>query len=305
MTTLSVVMAVYNGAAQLPATLDSVLAQSERDFELIVVDDGSSDATPKILRDFAARDARIRVLTHENAGLTRSLIRGCDEARGEFIARQDCGDVSNSERFRRQLAVLQDPAVVLTSCAVRFRAPAGELLYESHGDGAAIRDKLLRGNALTVRALPHHGSAMFRRDAYVRAGGYREAFRYAQDLDLWLRIASLGHIVILPDVLYEATIDLGSLSATARAQQVALTEIAVALRGGGAEERGRLLARAAAVTGGASRTKQDDARTLYFIASCLWRNGDDGWRAYARDALRRNPLHLRTWLLIVRGAFSR
>jgi len=305
MTKLSVVLAVYNGAARLAATLDSILAQTESDFELIAVDDGSTDATPEILRDYAARDRRIAVLTQENAGLTRSLIRGCDAARAGVIARHDCGDVSHPERFRHQLAALDDPATVLVSCAVRFHAPAGERLYDVHADGETIREGLLHGDAATVRALPHHGSAMFRRDAYVRAGGYREAFRYAQDLDLWLRLAPLGRITIVDEVLYEAAIDVGSLSATARAHQVALTELAIALRDAGSDGRDALLARAAPVARREPRTPRDDARTLYFMASCLRRNRDRAWRGYARAALQHDPLHLRTWLLFLRQFLAR
>jgi glycosyltransferase involved in cell wall biosynthesis len=306
MTKLSVVMAVYNGAAQLAATLDSVLAQSERDFELIAIDDGSTDATPDILRHYAARDARIAVITQENAGLTRSLIRGCDAARADVIARHDCGDLSHPERFRRQLAVLDgDPETVLVSCAVRFRAAAGELLYDVHADGDTIREGLLHGDALTVRSLPGHGSAMFRREAYRRAGGYRQSFRYAQDLDLWLRLAPLGRIVILDDVLYEASVDVGTLSATARTHQVELTGLAVLLRDSDPAGHDALLTRAAAITRSEPRTRRDDARTLYFIASCLRRNRDRAWRRYARAALRHDPLHLRTWLLFVRGLVRR
>ncbi len=85
---VSVVMSVYNGAGSLPATLQSVLSQEGCHFEFIVVNDGSSDASGRILDEWSARDARLRVIHQANTGLTRALIRGCSEARGEFIARQ-------------------------------------------------------------------------------------------------------------------------------------------------------------------------------------------------------------------------
>ena len=81
----------------------------------------------------------------------------------------------------------------------RFFAPGGEFLYESTADGTRLRETLLRADARMIRALPHHGSAMFRREAYVAAGGYRKAFRFAQDLDLWIRMARLGEIRIQAD----------------------------------------------------------------------------------------------------------
>lgn len=304
---LSVVMAVYNGAARLAATLDSIALQTERSYELIIIDDGSTDDSPAILREYAARDERIRVVTQNNAGLTRSLIRGCEWARTDVIARHDCGDVSRPERFARQLAVLDArPEVTLVSCGTRFRAPGGELLYDVHADGAQLRDGLLHAGAETVRGLTHHGTAMFRSAAYEAAGGYRAAFRYAQDLDLWMRMAAGGEIAVVPEILYEATVDAGTLSADAREQQVELTTIAVALRDATSESDSKaLLERAAHVVRTAPRTRGDDARALYFLASCLQRNGDGAWRNYARAAIRENPLHYRAWLLFMRGLLPR
>lgn len=305
MTKLSVVLAVYNGEAHVAATLDGILAQTERDFELLAVDDGSTDRTLAILNAYAQRDPRVRVLTQPNAGLTRSLIRGCAEARGTFIARHDNGDVSHPERFARQLAALADPEVVLVSCLVRFRAPGGERLYDVDADGDALRHGLLHAGAADIRSVPHHGSAMFRRDAYLRAGGYRDAFRYAQDLDLWIRLASLGRIVIVPEVLYEATIDVRTISATARRQQLELTGLAVRLRDAAPGEREALLERARALEAASPGGRAAEAGTLYFIASCLLRNADRAWRRYAREALRRDPLHWRTWTLLPRALWRR
>jgi glycosyltransferase involved in cell wall biosynthesis len=300
---LSVVMAVYNGAERLPATLDSIALQTERDYELIVIDDGSTDESPAILREYAARDERIRVVTQENAGLTRSLIRGCQWAMADVIARHDCGDISQPGRFARQLVLLDaHPEVVLVSCGARFRAPGGELLYEVHADGEKLREGLLHGDAATVRGLPHHGTAMFRAAAYEAAGGYRAEFRYAQDLDLWTRMATQGSIAAVPEIFYEATVDTGTLSANAREQQVELTTIAVQLRDATTEsDTAALLARAACVVRTAPRTRRDDARALYFLASCLQRNRHTAWPSYARAAIRENPLHYRAWLLFLRA----
>lgn len=90
--TVSVVMSVFNGARYLSASIASILSQEDVDFELIIVDDGSTDATPGLLAEFAARDARVRVIRQDNSGITQALIRGCAAARGTFIARQDADD---------------------------------------------------------------------------------------------------------------------------------------------------------------------------------------------------------------------
>src|SRR5438309_11131114 len=106
MPAISVVMGVYNGASTLAATLDSILGQTEGDFECIVVDDGSTDATAAVLDEYASRDPRIRVIRQANAGLTRALIAGCASARGTYIARHDAGDLSDARRFALQRRTL-------------------------------------------------------------------------------------------------------------------------------------------------------------------------------------------------------
>jgi len=302
---ISVVMAVYNGAERLDLTLDSIFAQTMADFELVVVDDGSTDATPEILR--RRLDSRLRVFTHaKNEGLTFSLIRGCSESRGSFIARQDAGDVSHPERFARQLAAFDDSQVVLVGCTVRFRGPGGESLYDVGADEERLRDGLLHGDAGAIRSLPHHGSAMFRRESYRQAGDYRQVFRYAQDLDLWIRLAHIGRIVVLPEILYEAVINAGSLSAVARDAQQSLTHLAVRIRDARDDgETTRLLGQAERIRRRSPRSRASDARAFYFIASCLLRKRDGAWRRYAVLALKKNPLQWRAWTLFPRALWRR
>src|SRR5262245_14778340 len=95
---VSVVMSVFNGEQYLHESINCILNQQGVDFELVIIDDGSIDSTPRILADYARQDARIRLLTQQNMGLTAALIRGCAAARGEFIARQDVDDLSLSNR---------------------------------------------------------------------------------------------------------------------------------------------------------------------------------------------------------------
>src|SRR5215467_1447738 len=114
---VSVVMSVYNGASHLVATLDSILSQEGVEFEFIVVNDGSTDNSGQILDEYAQRDSRLRVIQQDNTGLTRALIRGCDAARGEFIARQDAGDISLPGRLKSQVIVLRDQEdCIFVSC---------------------------------------------------------------------------------------------------------------------------------------------------------------------------------------------
>ncbi|MEA2163920.1 MAG: hypothetical protein QOK37_2047 [Thermoanaerobaculia bacterium] len=298
MGTISIVMPVYNGAATLSPTIESILAQSFRDFELIIVDDGSTDATPSLLAGYASQDPRIRIVRQENAGITAALIRGCAEATGALIARHDCGDRSYPQRIAAEKALFDDPGVVLAGCTTIFFAPAGERMYTATGDGGEIRNSLLHDPVETIRGLPHHGSAMFRRDAYEKAGGYRKEFYFAQDLDLWIRLAKLGNVAVTPETLYEAGSDTGAISSRHRSSQVESARIAIALRDGGPKEP--LLKQAATIRPRGKRGRGAEARALYFIASCLQRNGDPAWRRYLSQSLRRDPFQLRGWLLAVR-----
>ncbi len=291
-------MAVFNGARELPATLDSIATQSERDFELIVVDDGSTDETSSILAACAVRDARMRVLTQANRGLTRSLVRGCSEARADVIARHDCGDRSHPERFARELALL-GTGHVLVSCATKFVDVDRDLLYVSRANGEETRHGLLHADAAHIHALPHHGAAMFRRDAYLAAGGYREQFRVAQDLDLWIRIARHGTIGIVDDILYEALFDARSISGSNRNAQLRLTAIAVALRDGG---DARTLLDEAASVAFAPQTPRNEAAALYFIGKCLLAQQNSKGRRYLREAIARDPWHWRARLALIGSA---
>ncbi|HVR39202.1 MAG TPA: glycosyltransferase family 2 protein [Thermoanaerobaculia bacterium] len=283
---ISVVMAVLNDEQNVATTIEAILAQTEPDFEFIIVNDGSTDRTPAILADFANRDARIRVITQANAGLTRALIRGCAEARAPFIAREDSGDISLPERLAAQLRAFEADDVMLVSCTARFVAPDGEELYLVERDGNAVRESFLHDDADHIVGMPGHPTAMFRRDAYLRAGGYREQFWFAQDLDLWVRLAALGRIVIVPEILHEAVFAVQSVSGRYRDEQVELANIALQLRNASDEQRAALLARAAKIRPRPrAMTGRERAKANYFLAAVLRRRNDLRWLKYAWRAV--------------------
>jgi glycosyltransferase involved in cell wall biosynthesis len=300
---VSVVMAVYNGAASLAATIDSVLAQTGVALELIVVDDGSRDGTARLLERLARDEPRMHVITRDNRGLTRALIVGCAAARAAIIARQDCGDLSLPGRLSRGLeAFRRNPRLVLWGSETEFTGPADEPLYTTTQSRKNVRESLLHASLDDITALSHHGSAMFRADAYARAGGYREQFYFAQDLDLWTRLAALGDVEVAPDVLYRARIEAEAISSRYRALQIETARIILALRDDSLalHERESLLARAAAIRpDGRPTTSKQRAQAAYFLGSCLARNGDRRAGRYFRAAVRHNPLSARAWLRVL------
>jgi glycosyltransferase involved in cell wall biosynthesis len=294
---VSVVMSVYNGVEHLPETLDSVLSQAGCDFELIVVDDGSSDGSAAILDDYAARDRRLRVLHQENTGLTRALMRGCAEARAEFIARQDAGDISLPGRLRRQIDFLRaNPDAVMTACAVRFTGPLREPLYELAKPLAQLDAGLRRLNLKTLSGPPHHGGTMFRTQGYQQVGGYRLPFTVAQDIDLWLRLSEIGQCLGTAEVLYQSRLEAGSISSRRRNEQFRLGGLAVvcALRRQSGQDE-RALLNGDIPRPGAKKTvsRREKARFHYFIASCLREHDRMTAKRYYHQALRDNPFHIK------------
>jgi glycosyltransferase involved in cell wall biosynthesis len=294
---VSVVMGVYNAAATLPATLESVLAQDRCRLEFIVIDDGSTDATASILDRRAARDARLRIVHQQNAGLTRALIRGCELASGEFIARQDAGDVSLPGRLAAQTAFLQQrPGAVMTACGVQFVGPRSEPLYELRRPMLDLDSGLRRDTVATLCGPPHHGATMFRRSAYVHVGGYRAPFAVAQDLDLWLRLVEHGQCLGMNEILYEARLEAGSISSRRRDEQFRLARLALECRQARAAwgDDASLLAASEvrpATHGQLRRTER--ARFNYFVGSCIRRRNREAAKGYYAAALRDNPLHLK------------
>ncbi|MCP9927899.1 glycosyltransferase family 2 protein [Cyanobium sp. CH-040] len=303
---VSVVMAVRNGGPSLAATLESVLSQGDVPLEFVVVDDGSTDHTPELLAQHAARDSRLHVITTAPRGLTQALISGCEAAQGQWIARQDAGDQSMPGRLARQLALVRaDPSAVLCSSAARFVVPSrpGAGAEESPLELFVSRIPELRLQS-GLEGPSHHGSVMFSRAAYRQVGGYRAPFYFAQDIDLWSRLVELGRHRVHPEVLYQADASPGSISGQHRREQLnfhALIRRASAARRRGLSET-PWLAKAERLSARCpdSRTEiRRKARGAYFIAACLRGRHPQACRAYLREALRLDPLHLRARLRLL------
>jgi glycosyltransferase involved in cell wall biosynthesis len=303
---ISVVMAVHDGADRVSATLRSVLTQDVANLEFIVVDDGSTDGTAAELARWAREDPRLRVLTNPaNVGLTSSLIRGCTEARGQFIARQDCGDRSLPGRLATQMEwLVSHPDAVMVSCNTRVFGLFGEVVFEKRLSAAHLRASLGNEAGGRFAGPTHHGSVMMRAAAYRRVGGYRLPFIVAQDLDLWLRLAELGDVGVVDVFGYEADALPTGISAQRIAQQRNLAalaaELALARRAGKGEAH--ILARhardltSAQVGGVRESSDYRYAAHLYFLGRCVRKRHPDLARRYFRAGIARCPWHLRSWL---------
>ena len=190
---VSVLMPVYNGEKFIAAAIESILAQSYRNFELLVVDDGSTDATPSILADYTRRDHRLAIIRNSrNLGIVKSLNKGIARCRGRYIVRMDSDDLAVSDRIEKQIAVMeQNPQIVASGGSVRYIDAQGY-------DQGVIRkstpsDSLLWANPLL------HPTVIIRKSA-LRCH-YQEKYRYAEDYFLWLSLSRHGQLHAIPDVL--------------------------------------------------------------------------------------------------------
>lgn len=192
---VSVVMAAYNAAEHLSAAIDSILGQTFEDFELIVIDDGSTDETSAIIQGY--QDPRLRpVRNPRNLGLIASLNRGLDLARGEFVARMDADDESLPRRFEEQVRFLDaHPEIGLCGTAIEtFGARSERWALEC--EPARVRCQMLFDPGLS------HPTVMFRRSIQARHNlRYDPAYLHAEDYALWVRFAAVTQVANLPSVL--------------------------------------------------------------------------------------------------------
>lgn len=196
---VSVLLPVWNGEAFLEQAIESILRQTLPSFELIVIDDGSSDRSAAIAEGFASNDGRVRVLRRPHEGLSPSLNAGIAAARGEFLARMDADDVSVPGRLEKQIAYLDaHPACVAAGAWIEVvdedGRPLGTKTYVT--THAEISAALLRGISPIA-----HPTAVVRAGALRAAGGY-DARRYpSEDLDLWFRLAERGELANVGEAL--------------------------------------------------------------------------------------------------------
>jgi glycosyltransferase involved in cell wall biosynthesis len=203
---ISVLLPCFNAAATLEPTLESIAAQTLEDFEVVAVDDGSTDSTPDILAHWAGRDPRFRSLPLPHGGIIPALNAGLSECRAGIVARMDADDLMHPARLARQAAYLEaHPDVDLVSSLVAG-FPVDELregfrLYIEWLNTLTTHADICR--ELFVESPLCHPSVAFRKQAVSELGGYQE-HGWAEDYDLWLRMAQAGkRFEKIPEMLLE------------------------------------------------------------------------------------------------------
>lgn len=225
----SIVLPVYNGAKYLREALASLRWQTLADWECVCINDGSTDDSGAILDQFAAADPRFRVLHQANLGIVAALNNGIRAARAEWIARMDADDVALPQRLAVQARYLAEhPETLVVSTHMACIDAAGLPIGVQRGptEHADIERRLIAGQN-TV----NHPSVAMRREAVVRAGMYRHEYEWVEDADLWLRLARLGPLATIPQVLMKYRLHDGSVCATrSQTQQHVMREMLAAAR---------------------------------------------------------------------------
>lgn len=223
---VSVVLPVYNGGRYLHQAIASVLSQTFEDFELIVINDGSTDESGKIVKSFASNDTRVVLIERENRGLIDSLNEGLDASRGELIARMDADDVCRPNRFAMQVAYMQaHPDCIAVGSRIQLIDPEGLPIMEM---GSELHHEAIDADYMQGRCSFFHPAVMFRRASAIKIGGYQKEFKHAEDVDFFLRLAEQGCLANLADVLLEYRQHMQSVGYAHASSQTASTLAAVA-----------------------------------------------------------------------------
>lgn len=214
----TVLIGAFENEGTVTRAIESILGQTERDLELIVIDDGSRDGSADVARAAIGDDPRGRVMRLErNLGIARSLNAGLEAAAAPIVAIQDADDYSAPNRLERELAVLAEkPDVAVVGSRMREVDSGGRVLRPRTSFAAGdVGPVLMRFNPIP------NGSAAFRKDVALELGGYDPRYRYATEYDLWLRIAERHPLFAIDEELCTRVMGGGNVAARAEREQLA------------------------------------------------------------------------------------
>lgn len=193
---ISVIMSAYNAEKYLNQAIESILNQTYDNFEFLIYNDGSTDKTAEIINSY--KDQRIIIVNQENIGLTKTLNLALKKATGEYIARMDADDISEPDRFQKQIDFfLKNPEISLCGGQAKMIDEAGQFSsnYQVPLSDKEIKKMILKHNPFI------HSAIMFKKSILNTTKGYDESFRFAQDYELWTRVLEKFKTANLPDCL--------------------------------------------------------------------------------------------------------
>lgn len=187
---ISVVMPTFNSAKYLTAAISSILNQTLKNFEFIIIDDGSTDSTGKIIKRFSRKDKRIIIIKNKiNLGIVKSLNKGIEKSKGEYIARMDSDDWSYPDRLGKQISFMKKhPDVVICGGKINICDENLKIKSTRH---YPTTDKKIRENIFEINPFAHP-AVMYKKTAVIKAGGYNEKLFTVEDYDLYFRLGKFG-----------------------------------------------------------------------------------------------------------------
>jgi len=202
---ISILMSAFNEAKYIKASIESILHQSFTDFEFIITDDDSNDGTLDILKKYASKDSRIKIIEHfKQKGLAFSLNEQIETSKGKYLARMDGDDIAHPDRLKKQLQFLEkndDIGMVGSFCREISNNGKFIALWKRPTSDHLIKKSIFHFNPFI------HSSIMIRRDVIIDAGMYNTECKYAQDYDLWLRVAKKSKLANLNEPLIDLRVD--------------------------------------------------------------------------------------------------
>jgi glycosyltransferase involved in cell wall biosynthesis len=214
----TVLMPVYGEAPYLNEAIRSVLAQTRKELELLIVFDRPDRHAIDTVKKFENSDDRIRSIYSSTPGISAALNLGISQSNTALIARLDCDDVMDPERLEKQESVLQDESIVCAGSQLRIMDQNGITIRYTHYPTSTSAIK----SSLRIRNVVAHPSVVFRRTAIDIAGGYRSEFNGAEDYDLWIRLSRIGHILNMGEPLTSYRIHKNQASARNKEIQIQL-----------------------------------------------------------------------------------
>jgi len=209
---VSVILPAYNCLKYIDNCIQSIQNQTLSDFEFIIIDDCSTDGTFEIIKQASLRDKRIRPYRNKgNSGICFSLNRAIALATSDLVARMDADDISHPDRLKKQFDFLEThPDVILVGTNIELIDENNEIIGQR--EYPQNHDEIVK--ALNDYSPFCHPSVMFRKEAIVKAGGYREQYRDAEDYDLWLRLKNQGKMANIQEYLLQYRIHPGQVTVT-------------------------------------------------------------------------------------------
>jgi glycosyltransferase involved in cell wall biosynthesis len=296
----SVVIPVYNTAAYLEKAVDSVLGQTFTDFEVILIDDGSTDGSSHILDRYAASDNRCRVYHQPNQGIIATRNEGNRLARADILILMDSDDICLPDRFEKQLRYLNEhPDCVAVGSRILLIDPEG--LPITVMGGCFSHEEIDSTNMAGVDAAFFQPTAAIRKSEVERVGGYRDAYPSAEDFDLFLRLAEVGKMANLPEVLLKYRQHLFSIGYRQGSQQADSARRAI-------QDAYRRRGIIRPVQSEPTQPLPDRRAPVEAYTKWAWWALKAGYlptaRKYAWKVMTSRPLHIETWRLfacVLRG----